>query len=91
MGIFLSYVYTLAAFVGVLLLGQGLVYILSFGKHESNAVYRLLRLLTSPVVKPVRWITPRQIVDRHVPVVAFFLLFWICLSLAVYLPTIVKR
>ena len=35
-----------------------------------------------PVVKLVRKITPRLIIDRHVPVVAFFLLFWLWLALA---------
>ena len=91
MGIALSYVFTLASYAAILLLGQGLIYVLSFGKHEANAVYRLMRLLTSPVVKPTRWITPKQVTDRHVPLVAFLLLFWVCIGLSVYLPTIMQR
>jgi uncharacterized protein YggT (Ycf19 family) len=82
----LNGLYTLAAFAMLLLAGQGLVRMLSFGQHETNAVYKLFRFLTSPVVKMVRLITPSKVADMHVPVVAFFLLFWICLALAVVLP-----
>ena len=85
----LNIVYTLAAFVMLLLVGQLLVRVLSFGRHEENAVYRFLRFLVSPVTKVVRRITPSRVDDRHVPVVTFFLLFWLCFALAVYLPTLV--
>ncbi len=67
----------LAEFAGLLIIGQGLVYALSFGKHEVNAVYRFFRLMTSPVVKVARWITPSKVADRHVPFVALLLLFWV--------------
>jgi hypothetical protein len=30
--------------------------------------------VASPVVKPCRWITPRFVADRHLPLVAFSLL-----------------
>jgi hypothetical protein len=82
-------VYTLAAFAMLLLLGQFLVRVLSFGRHEENAVYRLFRFLTSPVVRATRKITPARVSDTHVPVVAFLLLFWICVALALYLPKLV--
>jgi uncharacterized protein YggT (Ycf19 family) len=91
MGIFLSYLYTLCAFAALLLVGQGAVYILSFGRHETNAVYSFMSLLTSPVTKLVRRITPAKVADRHVPVVAFFLLFWICVLFAVFLPSVVGK
>ena len=67
----------LAEFAGLLLVGQGLVYALSFGKHETNAVYRMFRLLTSPIVRATRVITPKKVADRHVPFVSLILLFWI--------------
>ena len=72
----------LAEFAGLLLIGQGLVYALSFGKHEGNAVYKMFRLVTSPVVKAARVITPAKVADKHVPVVALLLLFWIWLFLS---------
>jgi ABC-type uncharacterized transport system permease subunit len=72
----------LAEFAGLLLVGQGLVYALSFGKHEVNSVYRFFRLLTSPIVRAARVITPSRVADRHVPFVALMLLFWIWLFLS---------
>lgn len=82
----------LVEFAALILLGQGLVYLLSFGRHETNAVYRFFRLLSSPVVKSVRVITPKQIADRHLPVVGFFLLFWLWFGLlfakaTIYIPS----
>lgn len=85
----LSVAYSLAAFAMLLLAGQLLVRLMSFGRHEQNAVYRLFRLLTSPVVRITRMITPSRVSDTHVPVVAFLLLFWICVALAVSLPKLV--
>lgn len=67
---------------GFFLLGQGVLYVLAGASREKNAIYLLFRLITSPVVKSVRFITPKQIVDKHVPVVAFFLLFWMWIALA---------
>ena len=71
----------LAEFAGLLLVGRGLVYLLSFGKHEVNAVYRMFAFLTSPLVAAARVITPAKVDDRHVPFVAVMLLFWIWLFL----------
>ena len=78
----------LVLFAGMLLLGQGMVYFMSFGRHEDNAVYRFFRFLTSPVVNVTRRITPARVQDRHVPVVAFFLLFWVFFALAVAIPMV---
>jgi uncharacterized protein YggT (Ycf19 family) len=82
----LNIVYSLAAVSLLLLLGQFLVRVISFGRHEQNPVYRLFRFLTGPVVRITRSITPAKVADEHVPVVAFLLLFWICVALAVFLP-----
>jgi hypothetical protein len=82
----LGVVQLLVMYAGLLLLGQGLVYLLSFGRHEDNAVYRFFRFLTSPVTRAIRRVTPEKVADRHVPVVAFFLLFWIYFALAVTIP-----
>jgi uncharacterized protein YggT (Ycf19 family) len=84
----LSIVQLLVLYAGLLLVGQGLVYMMSVGKHEGNAVYRFFRFLTSPVVNVVRRITPQKVTDRHVPVVAFLLLFWVFFGLAVVIPMV---
>ena len=64
------------------LLGQGLLALLAGSRRHNNTMYKLFLIITGPVVKFVRKITPRLIIDRHVPVVAFFLLFWLWLALA---------
>jgi hypothetical protein len=53
---------------------------------RDNVFFRLLELIASPAVKPCRWITPRFIADRHVPIAAFALLVvayvWTMLAIA---------
>lgn len=64
------------------LLGQGAVGLLSGARRDGNPVYRLFQVVTRPVVRLVRWLTPKVVVDRHVPFVAFFLTFWLWIVLA---------
>jgi hypothetical protein len=59
------------------LVGQGLVWALArgFGQPPSaNLFYRLLALIASPATRLARFVTPRFIADRHVPLVAVSLL-----------------
>lgn len=67
---------------GYALLGQGVLAVLAGKYREQNAFYRVLRVVTGPVVRAVRWITPRLVVDAHIPYVAFFVLFWLWIMLA---------
>lgn len=67
---------------GMCLLGQGLLYVLAGSRREGNPIYQLFRIVTLPVVRLVRRMTPKMIVDRHVPMVTFFLLLWLWLLLA---------
>lgn len=73
----LQAIHELVKFVGLLLIGQFLVYVLSFGRHDQNPIYRFIRFLTSPVVGLVRKVTPAVVVDRHVPLVTFLVTFWV--------------
>jgi hypothetical protein len=41
---------------------------------EKNFAYRLFEIVASPIVKPCRWIAPKFITDRQLPLVAFSLL-----------------
>lgn len=66
----------LVELAGWFLLGQGALYLLAGARREQNPVYRLFRLITAPVIRATRALTPKVIVDRHIPIVAFFLLFW---------------
>ena len=48
-----------------------------------NPIYQLFQVVTRPVLHLMRLITPRLIMDKHLPFVAFFLLFWLWIILAV--------
>lgn len=67
----------LVELAGFFLLGQGLLYLLAGKKREQNLAYQILCVLTGPVTRLVRRITPKAVVDRHIPLVAFLILFWI--------------
>jgi len=68
---------------GLALLGQGLLALLAGKYRHDNAVYKVFQIVTGPVVKAVRVITPRVVIDAHIPMLAFFLLFWLWFGLAV--------
>jgi hypothetical protein len=65
------------------LAGQFLLGLLAGRRRESNFFYRLLQVLTNPVVRGMRFITPRAVLDRHVPLAAFALLasVWFAVTL----------
>ena len=56
------------------LLGQFLLGLLAGPRRDSNFFYRTLQVLTGPFVKGMRLITPRVVIDRHIPMAAFMLL-----------------
>lgn len=64
------------------MLGQGLLYLLAGRSRDRNLVYRLFQIITSPVMKVTRLITPRIVLDRHVWLVALLLLatLWLVLT-----------
>lgn len=64
------------------LLGQGILALLAGSHRHNNLVYKLFDVVTSPVIKAVRFITPKVVIDKHIPFVAFFYLFWLLVLLA---------
>jgi uncharacterized protein YggT (Ycf19 family) len=68
---------------GYSLIGQGILALLAGAGREQNIFYRILKTITRPVIRLTRAITPRFIIDTHIPFVAFFLLFWLWIGLAV--------
>lgn len=56
------------------LAGQGLLGLLAGAKRDQNLFYQVLQVLTRPFVAGTRLITPKIVIDRHVPLVAFMLL-----------------
>jgi len=62
------------------LLGQGVLAILAGAKRGQNVFYQLLQVLTRPFIAGTRWITPKVVLDRHVPIVAALLLSFIWIA-----------
>lgn len=65
------------------LLGQGLLALLAGQRRQGNVFYQILQKVGQPFVWLTRRITPRFVLDRHVPLAAFcFLaLLWIAATL----------
>ena len=80
----LSAVKLVAEIALMALLGQWLLGLLAGAKRDTNLVYRLFKVLTDPFVRGARWITPRVVLDRHLPLVAFLLLVFVWLAVTVY-------
>jgi hypothetical protein len=66
------------------LAGQWGLGLLAGSRRDQNLFYRLLQVLTNPFVKTVRFITPRFVLDRHIPLAAFVLLasVWLAATVA---------
>jgi hypothetical protein len=75
-------VHLLVTLALLFLAGQGVLYLIAGHKRATNLFYQLFQVLTRPVIRLTRAITPKVILDRHVPFVAFLLLVWIWLALA---------
>lgn len=81
MAFFLLIAQTLVLVAGLALLGQGLVGAFSWSRRRQNLLYRLFELIALPVVRVVRLVTPKVVLDRHVPIAAFVIMliayFWL--------------
>jgi len=64
------------------LLGQGLLALLAGARRDTNPIYMLFKIVTKPAIVAARWITPKLVIDKHIPFVAFFVLFWLWIFLA---------
>ena len=56
------------------LAARWLLGVLFGSQRETKVIYRVLDVLRKPFVKSTRLITPRFVIDRHVPLAAFGLL-----------------
>ena len=67
---------------GMLMLGQGLLWVFGPRARDGNFVYDLFKKGTSPIIKAARFITPRFVHDAHIGLVAFLVLVWLWFGLA---------
>jgi hypothetical protein len=67
------------------LAGQFLLGLLAGQKRDTNIFYQLLQVMTKPFVKGMRLVTPKVVIDRHIPLAAF-----VALAMVWVLVTITK-
>ncbi len=65
------------------LFGQWVLGLLAGAKKEQNLFYQILQIMGRPFVSVARLVSPKFVLDRHVPLVAFLLLgsIWIGVTL----------
>lgn len=62
------------------LLGQWILGLLAGAKRDKNFFYQILQILGRPFVYVARLVSPKFVVERHVPLVAFFMLLFVWLG-----------
>ena len=78
----LSIARALVEVAGLLLLGQGMLWLFGPKARDGNFIYDLFKLGTRPIIKVTRAISPRFVHDAHIGLLAFFILVWLWLGLA---------
>lgn len=72
--IFVTILKLIAEIALLALLGQWLIGLLAGAARNRNPFYALLQLLVRPWIRVARWLSPGFVLDRHVPLVAVFIL-----------------
>ena len=78
--ILVSTVKLIAEIALLALLGQWLLGLLAGAKRDKNIFYQMLQILGRPFVAVARLVTPKFVVERHLPLVAFLLLLFVWLA-----------
>jgi hypothetical protein len=73
----------LVEIAGWFMLGQGILYVFAGSRRNENFVYQLFALLTRPVMRITRAITPRIVRDQHIWLAAFLLVVWLWIGLGI--------
>ena len=78
--LFVEVVKLLAEIALLCLAGQWVLGLLAGKRREQNLFYQLFQVLTRPVLRGARMVSPRVVLDQHLPLVAFLLLFFVWLA-----------
>lgn len=73
----LTFILVLKAIVEIALLalfGQWVLGLLAGQRKEQNMFYQVLQIVGKPFVLLARFVTPRFVLERHLPLVAFLIL-----------------
>lgn len=77
--LFVEVVKLLAEIALLCLAGQWVLGLLAGKRRDQNLFYQLFQVLTRPVIRGARLLSPRVVLDQHLPLVAFLLLFFVWL------------
>ncbi len=66
------------------LLGRFVLGLLAGARREQNLFWQILDMMVRPFTWAARRITPRAVLDRHVPLVAFLLLAFTWIAVTVW-------
>lgn len=80
---FVTTVKLLAEIALLALLGQAVIGLLAGAARERNPFYRVLQLVGRPWMRVARKLSPRMVLDRHLPLVVFLLLLLVWLAAAI--------
>lgn len=82
--LFVSAVKLVAEIALMALAGQFLLGLLAGQKRDTNIFYQLLQVMTKPFVKGMRLVTPKVVIDRHIPLAAFVALamVWVVVTIS---------
>ncbi|MGV3728531.1 hypothetical protein [Hydrogenophaga sp.] len=59
------------------LFGQWVLGLLAGQRKSENLFYKILQQVGSPFVKLARFVTPKLVLERHLPLVAFLILSFV--------------
>lgn len=62
------------------LFGQWVLGLLAGQRKEQNLFYQVLQVVVRPFVAAARFITPKFVLERHLPLVAFCVLLFVWLA-----------
>ena len=81
--LFISAIKLVAEIALLALAGQWVLGLLAGQRKDQNVFYKLLQQIGLPFVKLARFVTPKVVLERHLPLVAFFILGFVWLGATV--------
>lgn len=79
----LSAVKLIAEIALLALFGQWVLGLLAGQRKNQNLFYQVLQQVGSPFVKLARFVTPKPVLERHLPLVAFLILAFVWLGVTI--------
>lgn len=62
------------------LAGQWVLGLLAGRRRDQNLFYQLFQVLTRPLIASARLISPRVVLDQHLPLVAFLVMMFVWIA-----------